>query len=183
MGRIGTGKSTLGEQLGDRFQLPVYATDRIRKELAGLPVGKLTPEPKRKKLYSHEMSEKTYRTLYEKSLSELKQGKSVVLDATFSRRDKREEAVALFRKHGFRYYFIETETSEAVVKERLKAREERDHVVSDARLENYETLRRIYESPEEVKDAHLLSVNTEQKVEHSVEEICRQLVEAHLKSI
>lgn len=183
MGRIGTGKSTLAAQLGERFQLPVFASDRIRKQLGGLPVGKLTPVSKRKRLYSHDMSERTYSTLYEKALSELKQGKSVVLDATFSRRDKREEAVELFRKHGIRYYFIETETSEEVVKKRLKERENRDHVVSDARLENYETLKRIYESPTEVEDGHLLSVNTEQKVKGSVEEICRQLVEHHLKSI
>lgn len=183
MGRIGTGKSTLARNISKQFNLEVYNSDRIRKELAGLPVHKMSPEEIHNDLYSKEMSEKTYAALYDRASVQLQVGRSVILDATFSRQAKRKSLVEMFKKIGVPYYFVETVTSDRIIKKRLVARENDSKVVSDARLENFETLNQIYESPEELNSGHLLTVNTEQPVEQSVRQIYKQLLDSHLKRL
>ena len=62
-GMTASGKSTLAQACADRYGAPYYNTDRIRKELAGLPATAHRPDAVGQGIYSHELSAKTYETL------------------------------------------------------------------------------------------------------------------------
>jgi len=180
MGRIGTGKSTVRKKLSRLFGIPAYSSDRIRKLLAGLPPEQASPQEIHSYLYSQEMSEETYEKLYEKSIEELKHHRSVVLDATFSRREKRLDLVKRLDHAGYPYFFIEMKSSDPVIKKRLKYREEAENVVSDARLENFENLDAIYQKPTELKGDQLIEINTEQHKKETLSEIVTKIMYLHL---
>ncbi len=183
MGRIGTGKSTLSRALAEELDLHRFNSDRIRKELAGLPVREASPKSIHDYLYSQEMSDRTYTALMERSINRLKEGHSVILDATFSRKAKREELIQYLRNISVPYYFIEMQSADRRIKKRLRKRDQYDNIISDARLENFEPLNKIYQSPDEIDDEHHLSMNTEQSVAESIRLLFEKLVKAHVEQV
>src|SRR6056297_1233177 len=160
MGRIGTGKSTLAKHLSKILKIDHFSSDRIRKNLAGLPLYERPKLSEREKLYSAEMSEKTYQYLFENVKAHLKSGKSVIIDATFSRKSKRQDLIDLLESMDANYKFIETQAPDETIISRLKARDKEKDIVSDARLEDFEKLTSGYESPDELTDTQLLKVST-----------------------
>ncbi|MFH5885225.1 AAA family ATPase [Halalkalibaculum sp. DA3122] len=180
MGRIGSGKSTLAEMMAETLSLPIFSSDRIRKSMAGLPLHERTPDETRPDLYSQAMSDKTYNELQQRAIEQLKQGTTVILDATYSDRQSRKNLVELLARHNMDYLFIEANASDETIKERLKKREG-GQVVSDARLEDFEALDQNYTPPAEIAASHLLSVSTEQPFLDTREELYRKLVKRHLE--
>ena len=181
MGGVGTGKSTLARHVENTLGIHRFSSDRIRKRLAGLPLEKRPPASKRKELYSAEMSDKTYDTLADSAIERLKEGESVVLDATFSSPAGRKKIIERFRTHDFRYLFIEASAPEAIVRKRLEERDRLDGIVSDARLEDYEKLHERYRPPEEIPDAYLIEANTDCRKEQTISRLYAQLVEKNLR--
>lgn len=179
MGRIGSGKSTLAGNLAKKLSLPLYSSDRIRKSMAGLPLHERTPADARPELYSREMSDKTYEELQDRALEKLEQGESVILDATFSNREGREQLVESLENQGFNYLFIETKASDTAIRERLKERDG-EKVISDARLEDFETLDQSYDPPVEIRSSNLIKLNTEQAIPRTLEKLYLELVEHHI---
>jgi uncharacterized protein len=181
MGRIGTGKSTLAEHLAKTLHIDHFSSDRIRKILAGLPLYKRPDSSAREKLYSAEMSQKTYRQLFKKINTHLGYGKSAILDATFSLRSQRKEFVNHLKSIQADYLFIEAQASDETILARLKTRETEKDSVSDARPEDFEKLTGKYESPEEVPERHLISVSTKTHLPETLENLYKILVDHHLR--
>lgn len=180
MGGVGTGKTTLARHFEQKFNIDRYSSDRIRKSMAGLALQKRTPEKQRDKLYTKSMSERTYQTLVEKMEEDIKEGKSVILDATFSDRTAREKLVQKFRELEVNYLFVEAKAPGDVVKSRLRQRDEEDEVVSDARLEDFETLKNRYSPPSEMGDETLISVQTDQPVEQTIRTLYFELADRNI---
>jgi aminoglycoside phosphotransferase family enzyme/predicted kinase len=180
MGRVGTGKSTLSKHLSEKLNINRYSSDYIRKSLAGLPLTERTPEKKRSSLYSREMSRKTYNTLKSKAEEAAKNGESVILDATFSRRNGREKMRDMLGSADIDFIFIENRAKDETIAQRLKQREDKNEVVSDARLEDFEHLSSAYEPPEEIDENHFLSVSTEKTVKESVRVLYKKLTDRNL---
>lgn len=91
-GLPGTGKSTLAAALADRLGWSLLRSDRIRKELAGIP-----PEVSAAAAYGHGIYDpaftcETYAELLERAEALLGMGESVVLDATWSSQAHRDSA-------------------------------------------------------------------------------------------
>jgi len=181
MGRIGTGKSTLAKHLSKILKIDQFSSDRIRKNLAGLPLYERPKLSEREKLYSAEMSEKTYQYLFENVKAHLKSGKSVILDATFSRKSKRQDLTDLLESMDANYKFIETQAPDETIISRLKARDKEKDIVSDARLEDFEKLTSGYESPDELTDTQLLKVNTQTDLPETFEILYKKLIDQHLR--
>lgn len=177
MGRIGTGKSTIAKHLGKTLNIDVYSSDRIRKEIAGLPLHERTPTKKRKELYSADMSRKTYDALWENAKQSVSEGKSVILDATFSLAHGRQILVSQLESIGADYLFVEAQASDDVVKSRLQDRENAREIVSDARLEDFEMLTKKYEAPEEIGSNHKIKINTGKQLTDTIESLYKKLVD------
>jgi predicted kinase len=181
MGRIASGKSTLAHALGRELGYEVISSDRVRKEFAGVPLYE-KDEKSARRLYSEAMTKETYQTLFQCAASQLDRDASVILDATFGRRQHRDALRRLLDSKGATYRFIEAQAADEVLKRRLEQREDARHEISDARLENFETLTRSYEPPLEVGTDHCFQVATDRPATVTIEETLKKLVLAGFKS-
>jgi uncharacterized protein len=181
MGRVASGKSTLANQIAEDTDLPIYSTDHIRKEIADIPLTERLPDEERSSLYSSEMSVKTYQVLYDHGIREIRNGRSVILDGTFSSRKKREEFSERFEKAQVDYLFIEAVSDNDIRKDRLRKRPEDQSVISDARLEDMDFLDNQFENPEELDPDHLMKADTSGNIENSLKELHSKLVSVNLE--
>ncbi|MDZ7691100.1 MAG: AAA family ATPase [Balneolaceae bacterium] len=145
-----------------------FSSDRIRKTLAGLPLKQRTPAEHRKSLYSPEMSIKTYEKLQSVGIERLEDGKNVIMDATFSSREIRSRVVEMLEEKKFNYVFIEAQASDEIIQKRLKERDHKQGLISDARLEDFELLDKYYQPPQEIPPESLVEVNTGQPVDETL---------------
>jgi predicted kinase len=94
-GLPGSGKSTLSGALADRLGVTLLSSDRMRKELAGIPAEQSAAADYGEGLYTPEWTARTYAALLERAAALLSSGESVVLDATWSDAAQREAALHL----------------------------------------------------------------------------------------
>ncbi|MEU8495557.1 AAA family ATPase [Streptomyces lavendulae] len=92
-GLPGSGKSTLSGALADRLGVTLLSSDRLRKELAGIPAEESAAAGYREGLYTPEWTDRTYAALLDRASALLSSGESVVLDATWSDAAQREAAL------------------------------------------------------------------------------------------
>ncbi|MFH2012620.1 MAG: AAA family ATPase [Pseudomonadota bacterium] len=180
MGHIGSGKSTLAKRLAQELGLEVFSSDRVRKELAGIPLYERGKESTRYQLYSKAMKEKTYEMLFDKAEKVVKGGGSLILDATFNSYYYRNQLRKRLDRLGVSYCFIETKASNVIIKKRLLKREEKAYEVSDARFEDFETLKQSYEPPLEIDSLKYFAVDTEKEFDETLTDTLKRLVGIHL---
>ena len=176
MGRIGTGKSTVAKQLAIELDWPVFSSDVIRKELAGVPLTARTASDIRAEIYSEDMSKQTYNKLLEQGLAAVVTHSGVVLDATFSSRAKRDLLRSECAQAHVPLQVIELVSDTAEIAKRLKAREGSTTEVSDARLEDLEKLSGAYERPSELAP-DLIEVATRGAVSDTVQAVLLRFAE------
>ncbi|HEX6871111.1 MAG TPA: AAA family ATPase [Micromonosporaceae bacterium] len=121
-GLPGTGKSTLAEGLADRLGAVVLNSDRVRKELAGLPPGRAAPAAYQEGIYTDEWTERCYAELLDRAERLLQLGESVVLDASWTRTALRARAAALAVRTHSALVALRCEASLAVTTARLRRR-------------------------------------------------------------
>jgi aminoglycoside phosphotransferase family enzyme/predicted kinase len=92
-GLPGSGKSTLSGALADRLGVTLLSSDRLRKELAGIPAERSAAAGYGEGLYSPEWTDRTYANLLGRAAALLSSGESVVLDASWSDARQREAAL------------------------------------------------------------------------------------------
>lgn len=168
MGRIASGKSTLARALGDELGWKVFSSDRVRKEMAGFPLYERSSDDARARLYSTTMTKQTYDKLFALAEAEVCAGRNVILDATFARRAHRGRLRERFGSQSIRFRFLVAQANDAVVKQRLQQREAKPDEVSDARLEDFTTLTRLYELPAELPADERATVSTRTPLEETV---------------
>ncbi len=160
-GLPGTGKSTVARGLADAAGFVVLSSDVVRKELAGLAPEDRRLVPFRAGIYSSESTERTYEALLAKARGELLAGRSVVIDASFIRRDYRRRAARLARETGAQFACIQLLASDTVVRARLDKRLRAGADPSDARWEIYVSQKRRFQRPSEVPEERLTLVDAE----------------------
>ncbi len=121
-GLMGVGKSTLARMLGEMLGAVVMSSDALRKRLAGVDPSRPTPAAFGADIYSAEWSARTYAALLAEARAALAAGRSVVLDASFSRQAQRIEALRIGEAGGATVRFIEAVCPEEVTLERLARR-------------------------------------------------------------
>ena len=183
MGRIASGKSTLARALGAESGWKIYSSDYVRKKMAGFPLYERSSAVARRHLYSAAITEQTYDRLLTTAEAQVKKGHSVVLDATFARREQRELVAERFRKRGITWRLLEAQASNAAVKQRLRAREAKPDEVSDARLEDFDILTRLYEPPDELPVAQCVKVRTAGPLEQTVTKALQNLARLQVESL
>jgi aminoglycoside phosphotransferase family enzyme/predicted kinase len=166
MGSIASGKSALAKSLGRELGWQVLSSDKTRKELAGAPLYSRGDVVARRRLYSKAMTNRTYKALARQAVTWADRKHGVILDATYSRRQHREQLRRELKGRGLSYCFVETQAPKAIVKRRLARRDGKARECSDARLEDFEALNRSYEQPFELAPAgELAKVSTAKALE------------------
>lgn len=149
-GLSGTGKSTLARALAQNTGFIQISSDATRKELAGLSPDEHRFEPYGKGIYSEEFTDRTYRELTERAASCLKNGRSVILDATFSKRRYFERLMEAFTSLGIKgaeWHIIECVADDETVRNNLLKRTAKPDkgAVSDAGWEVYLEQKKSFE--------------------------------------
>jgi len=136
-GLPGVGKTTFAKKLAPLINAVILSTDKIRKELIASP----TYEKKERKIIYDVM------ILLAKYLHG--SGTNCILDATFNKEDSRTEVKKKLGIQDEIFFVIECSCSENVIISRIK---ERKNDYSDADVEVYQKMKKIYEP---VKEKHI----------------------------
>lgn len=164
-----SGKSALAERLGYTLHIPVFSSDTVRKQ--DDPTASI--ETYGKGRYSAERRRLVYTHLLGLAQEKLKQGRPVILDATYSTRARRAEAVQLAADHNAIVVFVECTCPPRTTAERLRARETATGQ-SDARLEHLPDMIAAFEPVIEILPTAHIRVNTNAPLERSVNSILAQ---------
>ena len=121
-GLPGSGKSTLAAALADRLGVTLLSSDRVRKELAGLPAEQFAAADYGEGLYTPEWTARTYATLLDRAAALLSAGESVVLDATWSDQAQREAAQRVAERTSTDLVALHCHVPDDVSAARLRAR-------------------------------------------------------------
>ncbi len=136
MGLVATGKSALAGSVATRAGVGVISSDVTRKQLLKVPLHERHFDEYDTGLYSQDITRQTYDAMLTEAGKLLKEGKAVVMDASFRKQAEREAARALARRHKARFLLVECRCSEEEIKCRL-AKRLLEGSVSDGRWEVY----------------------------------------------
>ena len=148
------GKEHIGEMLGRELDWKVFSSDVLRKRLARVPLHRRVVNAMRRRLYAEEMTEKTYEALLQDAVEQARNRRSVILDATYSRRRHRDRLRRKLEAVGVMFRFVEARATDDAVRRRLKERDGKAGEISDARIEDFEVLSESYEPPSELLRAN-----------------------------
>ncbi len=187
-GVMGTGKSTLAQALQRRLRWASCSSDSIRKRLASLQPAQPQEAAFGAGIYSADWTARTYHGLLEAAQAALEAGRSVIADASFSRRADRQAMARLAAKYKARAVFVECTCSPEVALDRLARRwAERvaghpeampqASLASDGRPALYEAQRAAWEpvSDEEDRTIEHLEVDTARPPAVEVEQVMEAL--------
>lgn len=182
MGQVASGKSALAEALAAETEWPIVSSDRLRKTMAKVPLHRRGTQDERAELYSPQMTRRVYTEIGDRVLQSLRGYRPMIVDATFSRRHDRDSLRQLLDSEGFGATWIEAHASDSLTQVRLRLRETTDGVVSDARIEDFERLRRSYEPPSELAGDTLLRADTASTTGEALHELLTQMADRRASS-
>jgi len=168
-GLTGAGKTTVAEPLSKAMDATLFLSDRVRKELAGIPAEEHRLESFDQGIYSPEFTLRTYQALMQKAEETLRKGQPAILDATFLKKEDRMQARRIAEQIGVPFFVIEVTCPEEEVKKRLSERMEKGEGPSDGRWEIYQAQKQSAEPVTEVPSERHLVVNTAEKEKHIFE--------------
>lgn len=135
-GFCGCGKSTLAQSLAEVSGSVVISSDIVRKGLSNIDCHQHCFEDADQGIYSPEMTKKTYQAMFDQAGNALKEGYSVILDATFLKEDQRKQAEECASQNNAKFVVLEVKLSPELAKKRLEERLDKQSV-SDGRWEVY----------------------------------------------
>jgi uncharacterized protein len=121
-GLPGTGKSALAETVAGRLGCTVLSSDRIRKELAGLPVTHQHSVPYGSGIYAPAFTEATYAELLRRATSLLREGELVLADASWTSAEQRARAASAARSADAHLVQLQCTAPADVTEQRLSSR-------------------------------------------------------------
>ncbi len=101
-GLTGTGKTAIAKGIAREAGLVHLSSDAVRKEIAGIKYAKHAYADYKEGIYTEEFTKRTYHELIKRGISLLRAGRSVMLDATFSKARFLKEAISLAEKAGIK---------------------------------------------------------------------------------
>ncbi|NNC84070.1 MAG: AAA family ATPase [Flavobacteriales bacterium] len=128
-GLPGSGKTYFADHLAERLNIEHFNSDRIRRSIQGHPE------------YSDEDRMRVYQTMHEKVTELLDAGRSVIVDATFSKSEYRRPYLVWAQKKGIPVKVIALTAPEEIIQERV----DRTRPDSDADFQVYQKLKTEYE--------------------------------------
>ncbi len=130
-GLSGSGKSTLAEEIARDTGIKVLRSDVVRKELMGIDPYEAHHDSYGEGLYTADITGRTYKELTNRASRLLREGRTVVVDATFIKEAHLGVLDKGVKEAGAKLHIVECVAPDGVLKERL-ARRAGEKSVSDA---------------------------------------------------
>ncbi len=153
-GLPGSGKSYFASSLAKLMNAEYLNSDLLRKEMF------------QHRTYSDEEKESVYKIMLQKMQYAAAQKKSLVLDATFYKKETRKSFTDKIKEGNI--YFIEVWADETIIKERLKQR----RPTSEADYEVYKLIKQYWEP---LKKPHLLLESTNENIDNMLHKAAQYL--------
>ena len=170
-GLPGTGKSYVFEELARECAWPIVSSDRVRKNLAGIPEQEHLIE----NFYSADFSRRTYAAMLAQAEDRLRI-EPVLVDANFRSVELRKQAYEVAKQAGASIVVVWFRVEDEVVKNRLERRNENGKTVSDAGVGVYEKLKDQFEPPTAGEEFEVFEVDGGLPREANVVRILAHLV-------
>jgi hypothetical protein len=154
------GKSSIARELAGAINISVFRSDEVRKVLFGFEPFDYRNELFEEGIYSKKASSHTYAKLLLLAQEEVKKGRSVILDATYSREHDRDGVLCLAKDMDANIIFVECVASYQTLKKRLVERET-TVTTSDARLQHLKQFRARFEPLTKIRDELHIRVDTD----------------------
>lgn len=131
-GGPGTGKTSVATRLGEQYDWPVLSSDEIRKDLAKVDRYQHRPAEPDEGIYAPEFTKASYAELIRRADLILRSGDSVVIDASWTRNEHRDQARNIAADHAAELIEVECRVDPGVARERVARRLADPWNVSDA---------------------------------------------------
>ncbi len=168
-----SGKSSLADRLSRILFTTVISSDAVRKETETQP--EIVPYGAGK--YSEERRHRVYAKMLASAYKKLKKGRSVALDATYSRRRWRAEAVQLASDTDANLVFVECTCDSDIIRKRLAERENFTGL-SDARIQHLPEMIKHFEPVNEISADFHIRLDTQTDIENTLYQL---LSESYLR--
>jgi hypothetical protein len=166
-GLMGTGKSVRAKHIAPRVGAEIIQTDVVRKEILNIEPTEKHYEAFGRGIYSEEVTRKTYGRALELASQKLKEGRSVIIDASYKSRDDRRKAFEAAERLHADFFIIECTCPENIIKERLISRMSDKGEVSDGRWEIYLAQKEAFDAITEIPDSLHIILDTSSTPEES----------------
>jgi aminoglycoside phosphotransferase family enzyme/predicted kinase len=176
VGLVGTGKTAIAQALAKRLGLVAISSDVTRKQLAGIPLTEHRFEDFSGGIYSAEFSRRTYDTMLTQAKDVLRDGGSVILDASFIKSAERRKAKTLAQETGADFFVLECILDEALIKQRLAERLQAS-TVSDGRVEILEPQKSQFEPITDVPETNHVIIDAAKPIEANIRQILEKIDE------
>jgi aminoglycoside phosphotransferase family enzyme/predicted kinase len=150
-GLMGSGKSSLARQLGFELGICPHSSDVIRKQLAGISANEPVVTSFAEGLYNPAVTEVTYAELSSLAASDLSQGRSSIVDASFINRNQRNRFNVLAQTMGIALVILHTSCSGTDIRRRLTERQIAGPSPSDGRIELLDQQTALFEQPDDTE--------------------------------
>ena len=175
-GLMGSGKSYQARRLAGLLGAEIIRTDVIRKEIFALQPTDRRYEDFGQGIYSDDVSRLVYQKIFELAGQKIKQGKPVIIDASFKKRAERQNALRLAATLGVPCYILECFCPDEITRQRLERRILNNDNASDGRWELFQQQKNDFDVIQE------FSENCHLKIDTSVnQEIARGEIIAKIK--
>ncbi|MCX5996874.1 MAG: AAA family ATPase, partial [Chloroflexi bacterium] len=175
-GLIGTGKTTAAGKIGQGLGYTIFSSDVVRKELAGVPAGERHYDDFSSGIYSPEFTQKTYAELLKRTRALLKNGQSVIIDASFKKRADRMAVQRLADESGAGFLAVECVADEGAIQRRLERRKQAGSV-SDGRWEIFADIKKDFDRVDEINDMGHIVIDTTNPSGNIIELLLQRIAE------
>jgi hypothetical protein len=174
-GLMGSGKSCQARKLAARLGAEIIRTDILRKELFDMKPTERRYENFGKGIYSEDVSRFIYDKAYELAEQKIKQGKAVIIDASFKKRAERQKALEMAKNLGIRFYILECICPDEITRKRLEKRMLENDNASDGRWELFQEQKKDFDAINEVATDCYFKIDTSANPEIARQEIITRI--------
>ncbi len=167
-GLMGTGKSTISSRLAFELGLDIVRSDVIRKKIAETAETVQSFFEFGEGIYSDDFTLTTYEKLLSAGETALASGRSIIIDASCSRKCHRELFRTLSQKLAVGFYIIQTDCSDDLARTRLTRRLQNGTDPSDGRWELFYRQKARFERIDE-SEGGLLLLDSSLPIEENID--------------
>jgi len=166
MGLSGSGKSTIAREFAP--SAVILRSDEIRKETSGVKKDEHHYRAVGEGIYTPELTRQIYCALLDNAVNNAREGRKVVVDATYLRANQRKDFYDSCVKKGLNPFFVHCFASEEILRDRIRKRMQEGQDISDAHLGILEHQLKHLEEPDELPGFRVLRINTEDAIDRIV---------------
>ncbi len=134
-GVSGSGKTTVTQELLQRYPFIRIRSDVERKRLFGLALDERSNKKRADEIYGRDANQRTFNQLEKLARDILAAGFAVIVDATFLREEERHQFHRCAEAMSVPFRILSVEASEPVMRERIRQRQQAGNDASEADLD------------------------------------------------